>query len=86
MKIVIMSEGVKREISGAFDVCMSRADMEALCQQLDVQLKKEDWTLGWLTIWPRPVRDINGTPPLNWKASAREYESACDSELEREKE
>lgn len=67
MKLVLSAEGVKREIIGPFSMCASAHDLDVLRQQLDRALT-DDFTYGWITIWPSPAEAPANTPPLPWSA------------------
>lgn len=69
MKLAIEHGRTKREIDGAFSICGSRADLQALAEQLQAHLADEGWSFGWTTIYPRPTR-LTNTPPIPWDAPA----------------
>lgn len=66
MKIIIEHGRVKREISGAFNICGSKSDLEMLMQQL-IRGIAGDFNYGWVEILPCvPQPSITDTAPLPW--------------------
>lgn len=65
-KIVIEQSGVKRELVGAFRLCLSQ---EAAGRLRD-ELKKADhpeWNFGWIDVQPEPSDESQAnTPPRKW--------------------
>jgi len=70
VKLILETEGVKRELNGPFHLCASATDLETLRSQLDLILgswKEGGCVYGWTTIFPRPVPQQHGGTPLPWK-------------------
>lgn len=67
-KVVISVDGVKREISPPFQMCLSRDMARALRAALR-QADHDDFTYGWITVPAEPSAD--GGPPLPWRDPAR---------------
>ncbi len=67
MKIVISQQGVKRELIGPYDICLSRQDLETLLDRLN-ETYQENFAYGWIGIYERPrVEVVPNTTPLPWK-------------------
>lgn len=68
MRIVIEQDGVKREISGPFAMCLSAEDLDALLRLLhDTHLRwsREGTAYGWFDVYKLTARDTN-TPAMKW--------------------
>lgn len=65
MKVVIDYDGVKREISGPFQICIGPDEAEALRQAI-LEFLDRGGTFGWVTVYVRPPSTTN-TAPIGWK-------------------
>ena len=64
MKLIISQDGIKREIEGSFDICLSKDDATSLVRKLQAF----EPAYGWLKIFS-DFKDHGGenTRPLKWK-------------------
>lgn len=67
-KIIIMVDGVKREFSPPFEICVSSAIAKALRVALR-QADHDEFTYGWITV-PAEADAVPG-PPLKWRDQAK---------------
>lgn len=65
-KLIIESEGVRRNVPVPFNVCGSRKMLAALAEQIQWQLGESEMRYGWLTIWPPPEQGPAATSPREW--------------------
>ena len=68
MDIVIEYQGVKRAISGPFNILATRADFMALRDQL-ARGCVDDFCYGWVDIRTTEAKSKPDTPPISWKAA-----------------
>lgn len=63
MNVIIAHKGIKREISGAFSLCLDKDTLKQLKDQLD---KVEDhFVFGWVDI-NEPIDKGPSGPPVHW--------------------
>lgn len=68
MNIVISHGRTKREIKGPFHICMSRADMVSLRDQLTARIDADDpWSYGWVCIDDPVSEPPSGSVPEPWE-------------------
>lgn len=69
MKIILEAEGVKRELSGPFNIALSRVDLSALRTQLnriDSEWEAAGCSYGWASVYPQATGPGPNTPPMPW--------------------
>lgn len=63
--LIINQQGVKRTLTGPFEICISRDALSILKERLNEV--PEDWIYGWITIYEKPVVVVTpNTAPLSW--------------------
>lgn len=67
-KIIIMVDGVKREFSPPFEICLSRDMAKALRVALR-QADHDEFEYGWIMV-PGEAAKVDG-PPVKWRDQAR---------------
>lgn len=71
-RIVIAKNGIKREITFPFELCLSRDAARWLREQLR-QIDCDESTYGWITIaHPVEMQGMPNTQPLRWTDGAKE--------------
>lgn len=68
MKLIISQNHIKRELDGAFAMCCSMSDLDALIQELQSQrAAMRDCSYGWIKVDPSHPSDAPAnTRPLKW--------------------
>ena len=71
MKIIIAHGGVKREINGSFELCISQTDLQKLFNQLKPYTYNNEFSYGWLFIDERINQVKPNTYPISWFDEAK---------------
>jgi len=65
-RIIIAKDGIKRELTFPFEICLSKAAAHWLRDQLK-QMDHDEGCYGWITISSRcGSQGLANTPPLKW--------------------
>lgn len=67
MKLIIAKDGIKREIEGPFDLCLSREVARWLRDQLR-QADHDEFHYGWVKVSEEPpYQGAVNSPPKPWR-------------------
>ena len=70
MNIIVEHQGVKRIISGPFNICGTRADFMDLRDQL-AQGCVDDFSYGWVKVRRAEEPGKADTKPLHWRCGVQ---------------
>ena len=71
MKLIINSNGIKREIHGSFSICGSRQDLETLVYFLQRGLR-EGFSYGWVDVHTQSINYVPNESPYDWWQGVKE--------------
>lgn len=81
MRIIIDSEGIKREVLGEFTICVDRKTLIALQSSISV-IESNEWTYGWIDIRPPMPPGTKNSKPISWNATAPQPSEPANPKLD----